>query len=195
MTYASVDPRELRIDRRELCARLGTPLGAEIDGYDRLYEMLLSCTKPAYSAAYVSLSRQNGAIQLGNIKTDSKALAEVCRYSDECVLMAATLGIGVDRLLMRVANLSVSDAFIIDAMADALIEALCDKAEMTLLGDKEHAPRFSPGYADLPLLVGKDILVATDAERTLGIKLSESGLMIPRKSVNAIIAIKNRNVK
>ena len=165
-------------------------MDAQIEGYDRLYDMLASVAKPAYSAVYVSLSRQNGGITLGNIRIDSRALGEVCLGSDECVLLAATLGIGVDRLIFKTASLSPRDAFIIDSIADAMVESLCDRAESDVCGTKDHAPRFSPGYADLALSVGEEILRITDAERILGIKLSESGLMIPKKSVNAIIAIK-----
>ena len=190
-----IDPRELVIDKRELYARLGSPLDSDIEGFDRLYEMLLSVAKPAYTAAYVSLSRQKENIILGNAKINSRALQEVCRESEECVLLAATLGIGVDRLILKTASISARDAFIIDAVSDALIESLCDRAEETVCEGKEHSSRFSPGYADLALSVGEEILKITDAERTLGIKLSASGLMIPKKSVNAIIAIKSRDTK
>ena len=51
--------------------------------------------------------------------------------------------------------------------------------------------RFSPGYADFELGIGREIISLTGAERVLGIKLTESGLMVPKKSVNAIIVIKN----
>ena len=77
------------------------------------------------------------------------------------------------------------------ALADALIEALCDFAEAEVCSGLDTSGRFSPGYADLELSLGKEIIALTDAERTLGIKLTESGLMVPKKSVNAIIAVRN----
>lgn len=195
MIYERIDPSELVIDERELYARLRAPMGSTVEGFDRLKDMLLSAVTPAYSAVYATLSRHNGGITIENYEINSRALSETCRDSDECVLVAATLGIGVDRLILRTANISPRDAFVIDAMADALIEALCDRAENAVCGDREHAPRFSPGYADLDLRVGEEILIRTDAERRLGIKLSDSGLMIPKKSVNAIIAIKSKDIK
>ena len=169
MIYESIDARELRIDTRELSARLGAPIGTQIDGFEDLYALLLSSAKPAYSAIYVNLNRQNDGIAMGNIHTHSRALREVTRDSTECILLAATLGIGVDRLVIRMGNISARDAFVVDAMADALIEALCDEAEKRLCKGIDTAPRFSPGYADLELSIGREILKMTDAERLLGI--------------------------
>ena len=105
--------------------------------------------------------------------------------------MVATLGVGVDRLIAREQHLSVSDAFVIDAMADALIEALCDNAERRLTEGEAVVPRFSPGYADLPLGVGAEIVRLLGADVRLGISFTESGLMIPRKSVSAIVCIRD----
>ncbi|MCR5275107.1 MAG: Vitamin B12 dependent methionine synthase activation subunit, partial [Clostridiales bacterium] len=48
---------------------------------------------------------------------------------------------------------------------------------------------FSPGYGDLPIEVQKEFLPLLDAERRLGITLSDSYLMSPSKSVTAIIGI------
>ena len=192
MIYECVDVRDLRLDERELAARLGAPIGTEIDGTSRLYEQLSLVAKPAYTAVRVNLSRQNGRISIGSTETESKALAELIGGGNECILLAATLGIGVDRLILKLGGISAKDAFITDAMADAMIEALCDHAETKITEGLTASGRFSPGYGDLELSVGKEILALTDAERILGIKLTESGLMIPRKSVNAIIAIRSR---
>ena len=194
MIYEHVDPKELKIDMRELSARLGTPTGILPKDETAVVDAVLSAAKPAYVAVRAKISRQNDRISIENIRTDSRALFEVCRDSDECSLLVATLGVGVDRLILRTASISAYDAFVADAVADALIEALCDHAEKGLTAGLSTKGRFSPGYADLELSFGKEIVGLTDAERVLGIKESDSGLMIPKKSVNAIIAIrKNEN--
>jgi hypothetical protein len=84
-----------------------------------------------------------------------------------------------------------AEAFIIDALADALIEAVCDAAEEEISLGLDTTGRFSPGYGDLELSLGCEILTLCDAERLLGIKMTESALMVPKKSVSAIIAIKD----
>ena len=191
MICKNVSPESLVVDARELSARLGAPADSLVDGLCELKEKLYSVAKPSYVAMRVKLKRENGTVAIGNAVSHSRALARLLDGSDECILLVATLGIGVDRLVMRTANASPRDAFVIDALADALIEALCDFAEAEACSGLDTSGRFSPGYADLELSLGRDIIAMTDAERTLGIKLTESGLMVPKKSVNAIIAVRN----
>ena len=194
MIFENVSGESLSIDMRELAARLGTPITETVVGSERLFGELLRVARPAYTAIRVKLKRENGAIYIGNAKSESKSLAKLCQSSDECLLLCATLGIGVDRLVLKTASISARDAFVIDAMADALIESLCDYAEARICEGLLTTGRFSPGYGDLELSLGGEIIALTDAERAIGIKLTASGLMIPKKSVNAIIAIrKNEN--
>ena len=190
MIYKETDPTKLRIDARELRARLSSPGGLEGAVAERLYGELLSVAKPAYVATRVELSRQNGGIALGRIVSRSEALA---RLTDGCsagVALVCTLGVGVDRLILKRAQISPAEAFILDALADAMVEALCDLAESETC-DLGASPRFSPGYADIELSLGKEIIALTSAEKLLGIRFTESGLMIPKKSVNALVAIKD----
>lgn len=194
MIFENVSGESLSIDMRELAARLGTPIAETVVGSERLFGELLRVARPAYTAIRVKLKRENGVIYIGNAKSESKSLAKLCQSSDECLLLCATLGIGVDRLVLKTASISARDAFVIDAMADALIESLCDYAEARICEGLLTTGRFSPGYGDLELSLGGEIIALTDAERAIGIKLTASGLMIPKKSVNAIIAIrKNEN--
>ena len=187
MIFENVDPRTLVINEAELSSRLSSPI--DIGDISGLYESILEVAKPMYAAVRVKLIREEGAILIGNERVESTALLRVLDGCDECALMVATLGVGVDRLLLKRAQMSVSEAFILDAIADALIEALCDRAQSGL-GGGAASSRFSPGYADLDLSFGRTILAMTDAQRRLGINLTESGLMVPRKSVNAIVAIR-----
>jgi 5-methyltetrahydrofolate--homocysteine methyltransferase len=189
MDYKNVDPRVLKIDTRELCARLSLPPEREI-GFSESLDKLLAVAKPAYVATRVELIRENGKIVIGNVRTESKALERFSSGAKEYILLVATLGIGVDRLILKTSKISAKEAFVTDAIADALIEALCDYAQDELCSGISHVGRFSPGYADLELAAGYEILSICNAEKLLGIKVTEGGLMVPRKSVNAIIAVK-----
>lgn len=189
MDYKNIDPRILKINTNELCARLAIPLQCDFD-FSELYERLVSEAKPAYVTKRVELIRENGEIHIGGIKTSSKALWRFSSGASGYILLVATLGIGVDRLILKTSKISAKESFIIDAMADALIEALCDYAQKEVGECSSVGGRFSPGYADLELDAGYEILKACNAEKLLGIKITESGLMVPKKSVNAIIAVK-----
>ena len=50
-------------------------------------------------------------------------------------------------------------------------------------------PRFSPGYGDLPIEIQKDFFRVLEPNRKIGVSLTESMMMIPSKSVTAIIGI------
>ena len=62
---------------------------------------------------------------------------------------------------------------------------------------EEMAPRFltdrfSPGYGDMPLDDQHALFRILNVSRRIGISLSESGLMIPQKSVTALIGVADR---
>ena len=190
MILKELTPRELVIDERELSARLSSPGTAVLRDRDKLYDALTLAAKPVYLAERVKIKAEDGKISLGHLTSQSVALSKFLDGADECFLLVATLGIGVDRLILKASQKSASEGFITDALSDALIEALCDRAQSQLSHGYASADRVSPGYADLELSMGEDIIKTLDAERLLGIKMTECGMMIPRKSVSAIVALR-----
>ena len=101
---------------------------------------------------------------------------------------------GVDRLLTRNSVSNMADAVIMDACASTAIENVADNFEMDLRREVEAeglylTDRFSPGYGDLPLSAQKKLCAALDTGRRIGLSLSPSLLMIPGKSVTAVLGI------
>ena len=190
MIHRILNVEDLSINERELEARLS--YGSVSDEMiKRLYSELSEVARPSYTAIRVKLLRENDGIVLGTAHSKSRSLMRLCRESSECFLLSATLGLSVDRLIMKRSLKSPSEAFVIDALADTMIEAVCDAAENEVTDGLDTTGRFSPGYGDLELSLGSEILTLCDAEKLLGIKMTESGLMVPKKSVSAIIAIKD----
>ena len=118
-------------------------------------------------------------------------------HCDEAVLMAATLGAESERMLLRTQAVSSVDALLMDAVLSATIEAVCDEQEEKLR--RELLPlglyltdRFSPGYGDMPLEQTKEICAVLQTQKSIGLSVSHSGLMIPRKSVTAIMGVSKR---
>ena len=114
--------------------------------------------------------------------------------------MAATLGNGIDRLLSRYTRLQISKAAVFQAVAAAAIEGYCNDCQNELSaklagGGLYPRPRFSPGYGDLPLSVQQDFLGVLNASRTVGIVLSPGGVMIPEKSVTAVMGVSRDNTR
>ena len=118
------------------------------------------------------------------------------RHLEGCVeayLVCGTLGPGLDALQRRVSVTSGADALIVQAVGAALIERYMDGVEDEIRA--ELAPgetlraRYSPGYGDFPLAAQRDILTFLDTSRKIGVSLTDSLLMVPSKSVSAVVGV------
>lgn len=129
-------------------------------------------------------------IDLGFAKINSKSLVNHLSECKKIVLFASTVGMSLDLLVNRYTAISPSLALCIGAVGTQAIESVCDSFCSDI--EKEYGEcksRFSPGYGDVPLSLQKDIFNVLDLKK-IGLTLSESLLMTPRKSVTAIIGVK-----
>ena len=136
--------------------------------------------------------RTADGLDLGFMTIRSQALETNLRGCERIVLFAATVGVGVDRLIARYKALSPSRAHMLQALGAERIESLCD-AFYAQTAEKYGSlrPRFSPGFGDVPLAVQKDIFRALGCTQHIGVALGENLLMTPSKSVTAIIGIRS----
>ena len=89
----------------------------------------------------------------------------------------------------------MAEAVILDAAGSAAVERLCDNfcADLAAaLAPRFLTDRFSPGYGDMPLSDQRALFRVLDISRRIGVTLSESALMIPQKSVTALIGVSDR---
>lgn len=112
----------------------------------------------------------------------------------EVALMACTLGAASERELRKHAAVSPTDALLYGAAASALVEAAANACDAAIAAGAAArglfaGSRYSPGYGDLPLSVQPAFLVALDATRRLGLTATEGNLLVPTKSVTAIIGL------
>ena len=110
----------------------------------------------------------------------------------KAIFLCATLSDAVDRLI-RVKQISaMAEALVIDALASAAVEQVCDVAENEILQDfsnYEHTWRFGLGYGDFPLAGQSAFLDILDAPKRIGVCVNESLLLTPTKSVTCIIGL------
>ena len=126
---------------------------------------------------------------------------EMAHHLQDCrevICLAATLGARVEQCLRRESR-DPAFALILDACASAAVEALCDAQEARLRAQllqegRFLTDRFSPGYGDFPMERSKDLVDLLDASRRIGLTVSRSGILIPRKSVTAVLGICDRPV-
>ncbi len=113
------------------------------------------------------------------------------------VLLCLTLGQGADRAIRKAQAEDMALAVVTDALASAMTECACDEAEEEILSLDAFSScgatsRFSPGYGDLSLSHQEEILKVLDAGRRLGVSVSSGGLLLPRKTVTAVIGLKEK---
>lgn len=161
----------------------------------RLTPVLREKARPRYilERFRVELTGDGCAIGGTTLVLPGRHIRAVLEHSSECWLLAATLGQEADRLIDNTRRMSVSDALTLDAIADAYIETVCDSLQDSAAKESQLTRRFSPGYGDLPLSVQPMLLEVLDTLRRIGLTCTERCLMLPRKSVTAIMGITERH--
>ena len=134
-----------------------------------------------------------------NLILKSKDVSELLKDCDKCVLMCATLGFNIEKNIRRYSYNDLTKGIIVDACATTSIEEICDLIQDNILQQrskegKSLTMRYSPGYGDLDISANKDILQVLDAHKRIGVTVTNTGIMIPRKSVVALIGITNKKI-
>lgn len=160
-------------------------------------KLIASCEKQISEAAmpgYVYRRFKTSECPLPLEGQDIKGHLAGCEY---VILTAATLGQEVDRLIHRAEVTDMARAFVLDGLASAASEQVCRTADLAL---HERFPglymtwRYSPGYGDFPLSVQRMLLSLLDAERRIGLCVSDSGILTPRKSITGVIGLTERKL-
>ncbi len=185
---------EIEPDKREACRYMGYTGKVKSDELEEIYRECLGLFKKEadYKALYkeVPITLQKGTVDFGFCTIENESLYKNLCGCSSAVIFAATAGVGVDRLIMRLSALSAAKGMVCDCIASAGIEVWCDEVNSLAVGERQSKPRFSPGYGGVSLEYQKDILAFLDAYRKLGIALNDSLMMTPKKSVTAFIGIK-----
>ncbi|WP_298836954.1 vitamin B12 dependent-methionine synthase activation domain-containing protein [Clostridium sp.] len=113
---------------------------------------------------------------------------------DKCIVMAATLGTAIDSKLAYYSRFDITKGVIMDACASTAIEYICDELQDKFMKNalKEElyiTTRYSPGYGDFAIDNGSEILNVLDAYKKIGLSITENSIMLPRKSVTALIGL------
>jgi len=133
----------------------------------------------------------SSAVTLGGMTVHSQNLAQHLEGCCRAALLAATLGAEADTLIRRYSVQDMEKALVSQAVCAAMIEAYCDIIEAEIARKPEFdglypTSRFSPGYGDFDIAHQKDILNMLNSRR-IGLTLTEGYMLIPSKSVTAVI--------
>ena len=96
----------------------------------------------------------------------------------------------VRRLMLTDPALGAAVGACASALVDEYIDGLLEEQSAALAAEGLRlSPRFSPGYGDAPLSCQGPLLAWLEARR-IGISLTSGGLMLPEKSVTALMALR-----
>lgn len=113
---------------------------------------------------------------------------------EKVIALSATVGEDIEEdITRRFSSGEYSSAVLMDAAATAAVEQLADGMEKAI-SPKMAAQgfllkwRFSPGYGDWPLTQQPELIRLAKAEQ-IGVRLTTSMMLTPRKSITALIGL------
>ena len=169
------------------------PGGALAERVVKLREGALKVVRP--SRVWRRFHVSGDAIGSGGVRLN--IFGTLARHMTGCYaayLACGTIGAEFDAFQRRASVSSGTDALIVQAIGAALIEKLMDSVEdeirSELSAGESLVSRYSPGYGDFPLTAQRVLLELLDAPLKVGVSLTDTLLMVPSKSVSAIIGVR-----
>ena len=203
MTVRHIKSDLVKINKDEALRYLGYKDKKVDEETDKLLDEAISELQKICELKYVyrifNIRKENSSISFEDIiNIKSRDLERLFKDCERSAVMAATMGFQVEKRINYYSLTNLSKGVVVDACADACIEALCDLAQTEI---KELAAeegfgitlRYSPGYGDVPVSHQGEILSALNAQKLIGLSSSDSSILIPRKSVTAFIGFSKKN--
>ncbi len=165
----------------------------------RIKDEIVASIEPRLTCELYSIaSTENGRVSLRcGVEFKSRKMAHTLQGAPWLVCFVATIGPDLDRRIDELMQRGkVADAYVADAMGSGAIESVADQfhndfsERLANLGQSVSL-RFSPGYCDWSVAEQFKLFSLLDHEK-IGVDLSDSHLMAPRKSISAVFGIFNR---
>jgi len=196
----------IEIDKKEVLRYLGGTAKNNDEETDRLIDEIIEEIKkisvPKSQFRIFNIRKNQNNIQILNsiLILKGKDIIKHLIHSKKVAIMAVTLGIQVDKRIKYYSNIDLTKAVILDACATTYIEAISDNLESEIkeIANQSNCNltyRFSPGYGDFSLVVQDNILKVLNSPRTMGLTVSNEHILIPSKSVTAIIGFEDKSIK
>lgn len=188
----------MRADRKEILRYLGYR-GQEIEEQteqmiEETAEELERGSLPKSVYREYECKVAEDTVTLGGLEIKSRNLAVNLKGCERAILLAATIGRGADFMIKKYSVSNIAKAAVVQAAGAAYIERYVDEVQETVREDAKKRglylrPRFSPGYGDFDLEYQKDIFQMLECSKRIGVTLTEGNLMMPSKSVTAVIGL------
>lgn len=161
----------------------------------KTFERLETISNQKYTyQIYDLLFPKRNELKICNLHIKSKSLYHNLKGCKQIVVLGATLGVEVDRLINQYEIVDITHALVAQACAAVMLEEYCDKMQEEIAQQLAQEnlylrPRFSPGYGDFSILHQKDILAMLEAPKKIGLTMTDGYMLAPTKSVTAVIGV------
>ncbi len=171
----------------------------QMDRWIREAELLCNVTV-IYKKVCIKVNDRCVIIPEG-ITLESTSLAKLLGNSEEAVIMASTGGYDIMNQIQRLQDMDeMARALVYDTAASEITDAGLDwlmaylKQQLTREGQTLTHMRYSPGYGDLKLY--NQIVFYNQLELgKAGVKITPKYMLIPEKTVTAIVGIQKGRLK
>lgn len=189
---------------KQVLRRLGYPPGVNrVEGDMRLlvqkaFDMAPDLIVPKAVFRILDVQNQSGdrvIFQNHTICIENDKVARLLRHSSKVVFFMVTIGSSLEKALQSLLEHGdVTEGAALDAIGSETADAVADYVHHVAISNLASqnsykiTPRFSPGYGEWALTIQRDILDLCEGHR-IGISLTGSCLMQPRKSVSAVFGL------
>lgn len=159
----------------------------------------LSTPRYAFIEKKVTALKDDSIEIEGKIKFHTKRTTAYISGASDIILFLVTIGSGIENeASVLTSGKDPLKGYLLDRIGSFAVESLADKLEKRLRKDyslkkKSVSSRFSPGYCDWPIDDQFTMAKVVDFSKA-GVTLSEGCMMIPKKSISAIVAIADEGV-
>ena len=192
--------RDYKIDKNEVLRYLGHKtqnINEDLENkINTLLKYCLEISKPQYIYAFFDVETLDSGIKLNktNLLFRGNDIFDHLKGAEKCGIIAATLGAQTEKEIILLEKRSMTDAIIFDSACSSLIENVVSRCEEEMISivqkeGKFANYRYSPGYGDFPIETQKELISVLNAEKRIGLTVTDSFLMIPRKSVTAVFGV------
>ncbi len=189
----------IQLNKETILKNLGYKISLEISKHflERMIEEEMENTfslidpKGIYESFPIQIEKGYTIDIKEGFRISSKKLSKWLGDSTHLAVMAVTIG---DRLEKKASDLlrrgESARGYILDAIGSHAVERVAELMEQKIRreSDFRNKKRFSCGYSDWDLSDQKKILDLIKGEQ-IGIKVNKNSMMIPKKSITAVIGI------
>lgn len=205
LNYASID---WDFVKKEVLRAERIDQNSKDERADNIRKALKACLKKARSLAAAKYTfKEKKVPHLGGnfieiegpVRFSTAKIPTFIKGASSLILFVVTIGDGIEKeASILTSGKDPLSGYLLDRIGSFAVESLADRLEKRLRKDysvhkKSMSSRFSPGYCDWPVEEQFKMAKAIDFSKA-GVTLTEGCMMVPKKSISAIVAVANEGV-